>query len=91
MPPPDHPNLLSGSVTTPSGQSIEGVILELVDASGLPVRALRTNKLGQFMTATPLPAGAYTLTAEKEGLQFAPLTLNLANQVIAPLIIKAHG
>ena len=85
------PNLISGSVTTPTGQSIEGVILELVDASGLPVRALRSNKLRKFITATPLPAGTYTLSAEKEGLQFTPLTLNLANQVIAPLTLKAHG
>jgi len=90
MPPPEHPNLLSGTVIASAGQSLEGVILELVDSTGLPVRALRSNKLGQFQTATPLPSGAYTLIAEKEGLNFSPLTLNFENKIIAPLVIKAQ-
>ncbi len=86
---PEHPNLLTGLVLDPAGSYLEGVILELSDAAGVPVRALRTNKLGQFMTATPLPPGVYTLTAEKEGLHFTPLTLRAENKIISPIVISA--
>ncbi|MEK7091099.1 MAG: PrgI family protein [Patescibacteria group bacterium] len=91
VPPPEHPNLLTGLVLDPAGSYLEGVILELSDAAGLPVRALRSNKLGQFMTATPLPTGTYTLIAEKEGLHFASLTLSVKNQIIDPILIKAQA
>lgn len=90
IPPPDYPNLLTGQVLDSAGSYLEGVILELSDAAGLPVRALRSNKLGQFMTATPLPQGTYTLIAEKEGLQFSPLTLQAENKIISPIVIKAQ-
>ncbi len=91
IPSPDYPNLLTGQVVDSTGSYLEGVILELSDATGLPVRALRSNKLGQFMTATPLPQGTYTLIAEKPGLQFSPLTLQAENKIISPLIIKAQA
>lgn len=90
IPPPDYPNLLTGQVLDSAGSYLEGVILELSDATGLPVRALRSNKLGQFMTATPLPQGTYTLIAEKDGLQFSPLTLQAENKIISPIVIKAQ-
>jgi len=88
---PERPNLLAGQVLDPAGLYLEGVILELSDATGLPVRALRTNKLGQFMTATPLAAGGYTLSAEKEGFTFPPLSLQVENKIISPITITAHA
>lgn len=88
---PDRPNLLAGQVLDPAGLYLEGVILELSDASGLPVRALRTNKLGRFMTATPLASGSYTLSAEKEGFTFPPLSLQVENKIISPITISAHA
>lgn len=91
LPSPDRPNLLAGQVLDPAGLYLEGVILELSDAAGLPVRALRTNKLGQFMTATPLASGSYTLSAEKEGFTFPPLSLQVENKIIPPITISAHA
>ncbi|MEK7154855.1 MAG: PrgI family protein [Patescibacteria group bacterium] len=91
LPAPERPNLLAGQVLDPAGLYLEGVILELSDASGLPVRALRTNKLGQFMTATPLASGPYTLSAEKEGFTFPPLSLQIENKIINPITISAHA
>lgn len=91
LPSPDRPNLLAGQVLDPAGLYLEGVILELSDSSGLPVRALRTNKLGRFMTATPLASGSYTLSAEKEGFQFTPVPIQIENRIISPIIIKAHA
>ncbi|KKS87749.1 MAG: hypothetical protein UV62_C0028G0009 [Parcubacteria group bacterium GW2011_GWC1_43_11] len=91
LPAPERPNLLAGQVLDPAGLYLEGVILELSDATGLPVRALRTNKLGQFMTATPLASGSYTLSAEKEGFTFPPLSLQVENRIISPITITAHA
>lgn len=89
LPPPDRPNLLAGQVLDPAGLYLEGVILELSDSTGLPVRALRTNKLGRFMTATPLASGPYALSAEKEGFTFPPLSLQVENKIIPPITISA--
>ena len=91
MPPPDRPNLLTGLVLDPAGSRLEGVILELSDATGLPVRALRTNKLGQFMTATPLSSGIYTLFAEKDGFGFPSVSIQVENKIISPIVITAHA
>lgn len=88
--PPSYPNLLSGVVVTPTGSSLEGVILEIMDAAKIPVRALRTNKLGQFQTATPLSPGTYVLSAEKEGFSFAPISFQAENQIINPILITAQ-
>lgn len=86
---PDQPNILSGMVVTPEGLIVENAIIEIRDSSGLPVRALKTNKLGQFSIATPLRSGTYTLLVEKEGLRFDILKLDAVGSVMQPIEIKA--
>ena len=89
LPSPSYPNLLSGIVTDSQGKSLEGVILEISDATGLPVRALRSNKLGQFLTATPLSNNNYIMTAEREGLSFDPVSIITKGEIVPPIIISA--
>lgn len=89
---PERPNLIAGVVLGKAQEPLEGVILEITDSkNGIPVRALRTNKLGQFQTATPLSPGVYNLTAEKEGVSFDPVSLTCENQIIKPVLISAHA
>ena len=88
--PPDHPNILAGMVIDSSGQIIPAAIIEIRDQSGLPVRAIRTNGLGQFTIATPLSSGVYELETEKSGLSFDILKLEVKNQIIAPIEIRAR-
>ena len=64
-------------------------IIEIRDPSGLPVRAIKTNGLGQFTIATPLSPGIYELEIEKPGLAFDILKLEVKNQIIAPIEIRA--
>ena len=90
LPSPSYPNLLSGMVTDSLGKILEGVILEITDTTGLPVRALRSNKLGQFLTATPLPNGTHIMTAEKEGLFFDPISIITKGEIVPPIIISAQ-
>lgn len=82
------PNVVNGIVTDFSGNYIENVIVIIHNADGIPVRASKTNKLGQFSGATPLPAGLYNVTFEKEGLSFETLQVNLNNEIMPTLSIQ---
>jgi len=83
------PNIISGIVTTGTGEIIPGVIVVVNDKDKNPVRALRTNKLGQFMISTPLEIGTYQIELEKEGFAFDIIEVELNGGVLSPLEIKA--
>lgn len=83
------PNVINGIIKDTSGNSIEGVVVVIYDREGLPVRALKTNKLGQFTGATPLPSGTYTVELEKEGFAFDVLQIELTGVLLPPLLIGA--
>ncbi len=83
------PNIINGIVKSKSGGYLEGTVAVIYDKEGLPVRALKTNKLGQFTGSTPLPNGTYTLELEKENFTFDVLQIELNGQVLPPLLIIA--
>lgn len=83
------PNVINGIVNDSAGAYLEGVIAVIRDKEGLPVRALKTNKLGQFTSSTPLPNGTYTLELEKEEFTFDVLQIELSGEVLPPLMITA--
>ncbi len=85
------PNVINGIVKDKSNNYLDGVVAVIYDKDGLPVRALKTNKLGQFTGSTPLLDGTYTLELEKEGFTFDVLQIELAGQVMPPLTITAKG
>jgi hypothetical protein len=87
--PPDRPNLLVGMVLDQENKLVENTIIEIRDEKGNPVRALKTNKLGQFRIATPLKNGTYEIEAEKEGLKFDIIKIILKGEIIQPIEIKA--
>jgi hypothetical protein len=55
------PNVVTGMLKDPSGNVLEGVLLIVKDHKGDPVRAFKTNTLGEFILTTPLENGMYTL------------------------------
>lgn len=83
------PNVINGIVTDSQGNYLEGVIVVAHDKEGLPVRALRTNKLGQFVAATPLSNGPYSLALEKDNLFFDQLNIELKGELVNPIKIAA--
>lgn len=83
------PNIINGIVTDSQGNYLEGVIIVAHDKQELPVRALKTNKLGQFLAATPLPNGVYTITLEKDTLSFDVLEIKLEGQVVPAIRVSA--
>lgn len=83
------PNIINGIVTDSQGNYLDGVIVVTHDKAGIPVRALKTNKLGQFLAATPLGNGIYTITLEKDGLLFDTLEIKLDGEILAPIKVAA--
>lgn len=91
IPEPSYPNILTGLVKDPTDISLEGAIVEIVDsATGIPARALRTNKLGQFQIATPLSNGSYTIIVDKQGFTFNPVLVQAEGTIIKPILVKAN-
>ena len=90
VPDPDYPNILTGLIKDPSDVSLEGAIVEIVDSTtGMPARALRTNKLGQFQIATPLSNGSYTIIVDKKEFTFNPVTITASGEIVKPILIRA--
>lgn len=88
---PTIPNVLVGMVSDQTGKIVEGAIIEIRDSQGNPVRAFRTNKLGQFRIVTPLTDDTYEVEVEKNGLQFDIIKVELTGEIVNPIEIKARG
>lgn len=87
------PNLITGIVKDPQKKILPNIILTIKDKSSLPLRALKTNKLGQFATATPLSNGTYYLEAEDplKRYVFDIAEIILSGKVFLPIEIIAKG
>ncbi len=86
---PSTPNTIVGMVLDSANKIVDNAIVEVVDETGLPVRATKTNQLGQFFSTTPLRRGIYHITVEKTGYTFDTIELTLSGQIIDPLKIIA--
>jgi hypothetical protein len=88
--PPTRPDILSGLIVDTSNQPLPGTTVEIVDTNtGIPARALRTNKLGQFQIAIPLPLGSYNVLVEKEGFTFDQVSIQIKGGIVPPVIVQA--
>lgn len=88
---PTIPNILVGMVVDPEGRLVEGAIIEIRDSQGSPVRAFKTNRLGQFRIVTPLPNDTYEVEIEKENLKFDIIKVILKGDIVPPIEIRAKG
>lgn len=79
------PNVINGIVSDVDGNYMENVIVIIRSKDNIPVRALKTNKLGQFTGASPLPIGVYTVTPEKDGFIFDNLQVTLNDEILQPI------
>ncbi|MCJ7826073.1 hypothetical protein MUP56_00445, partial [Patescibacteria group bacterium] len=58
------PNVVTGIVKDYDNNLLPGVLVTVKDKEGMPLRALKTNKLGQFAASTQLPNGTYVVEVE---------------------------
>jgi len=86
--PPTIPNVIVGQVVDQDRKIIEGAIMEIRDSQGRPIRALRSNKVGHFITVTPLDNGIYQIITDKDGYQFAPVSFDAAGALIPPILVS---
>ncbi len=89
--PPRNPNLIVGITTSKDGKLIEGAIVQVLDSSGVPARAMKTNALGQFATSTPLSPGTYRIEVEADGHTFPAQQLVINDTIIQPFEITASA
>lgn len=88
----DTPNVVVGIVKDPRGNVLPNILVEIKDKEGNPVRAFKTNPLGQFASATPLANGIYTIELEdpKKQQQFDVIQLAANGLVLMPIEIVSH-
>lgn len=88
----DTPNVVVGIVKDPRGNVLTNILVEVKDKDGNPVRAFKTNPLGQFASATPLSVGTYTIELEdpKKQHRFDTIQVTANNQIMLPIEIISH-
>jgi len=82
--------MIVGMVVDPQNKIIDNAIVEILrQGDETPVRAMKTNTLGQFGVVTPLESGQYYLCVEKDGHQFDKMSLVLNKEIVQPLLVQA--
>lgn len=87
----DHINTPNGVVYDSHGGLIEGALISVYDKSNKPVRAFKTNGLGQFVSVTPLPDGRYTIQTDFDGMTFDTIAFEAAGKLLEPFAITAKN
>ena len=80
------PNVVAGVVITDEDKILNNAIVIVKDTNQKPVRAVKTNQLGQFFTRTPLPSGRYDIEVDAAGYKFNTATIELSGQMIPPFM-----
>ena len=90
---PEGPNIILGVIQDMQKRLLPNIIVTIKDKNGLPLRALKTNKLGQFKIATPLPNGTYHLEMEDplKRFVFDIAEISLSGKILLPIEITAKG
>jgi len=85
------PNVINGIVKDANGLLLSNAIIVVKDGKGEPVRALKTNKIGQFAISTPLPNGTYTMELEAPGRSFDIIQVDVKGKVMPPIEIRSNN
>lgn len=87
------PNVVTGITKDNQGNFLPGVLVTVRDKEDIPLRALKTNKLGQFAASTPLPDGTYLVEVEdpRGRFIFDRAQVTLGGGVVPPLEITAKS
>lgn len=83
------PNAINGTVTDPTGKLITGAVVIIKSGDNRPLRALKTNQLGQYWVTTALENGSYLIETEAQGLTFDTVAIELHGDVVPPIAITA--
>lgn len=86
---PDTPNIVLGIIRDPRGKVLPNILVEIMNEQNVPVRAFKTNALGQFAAATPLPNGSYIVILEdpRKQNEFEQIQITLDGKIFNPIEI----
>ncbi len=86
---PDTPNIVLGIIKDPRGKVLPNILVEVVDMNEIPVRAFKTNTLGKFISATPLPDGKYKMHFDDPSKkhEFETVEVEMKGEIFYPLVI----
>jgi len=86
-----QPNVITGIIKDSGGVLLPNMIITVKDKEDIPVRALKTNRLGQFAASTPLSNSTYFIEVEdpKKAFEFNRIEVSLTGLVLPPLEITA--
>lgn len=86
---PESPNVVVGMVLTDLDKIIPSALIEIINSNGETVRALKSNKLGQFFSGIPLKNDSYQIKAEHPDHQFDIMEFKAEGKIILPFKVKA--
>ncbi len=89
----NSPNVITGLVKDDTNNLLPGILVTVTNHEGMPVRALKTNKLGQFAASTPLPPDTYFVEIEdpRGRFTFSRVQITLTGSVVPVLEIIAKS
>ncbi|NMB56579.1 hypothetical protein GYA19_01410 [Candidatus Beckwithbacteria bacterium] len=82
---PDVANTIVGITIDTHNKLITNAILEVLDKNNLPIRAFKSNAVGQFFVSTPIKNGTYTINTEHPDYIFDTIKFEASGKIIAPL------
>ena len=87
------PNVVTGITKDSDNNFLPGVLITVKDKGGMPLRALKTNRLGQFAASTPLANGVYFVEIEDPRARFTfdRVQITLNGSVVPALEIIAKS
>jgi len=74
------------------GNVLPNILIEVKDNDENPVRAFKTNQLGQFASATPLLNGTYTILFEDPAKthNFDAIQIEVTGEIMQPVEVISH-
>jgi len=82
------PNIISGIVKDKEGKLLENIVIIIKDQDNDPVRALKTNKLGQFAISTSLENGSYTVEVSNKDRHFGIIRVTTDGSILSPVELR---
>ena len=88
---PDIGNVVLGIVRDPRNKTLPNILVEVFDNNNTPVRAFKTNALGQFAAATLLNNGTYKISFSDPSHQheFGTIEITLTGAIFNPLEVTS--
>jgi hypothetical protein len=86
-----QPNAINGIVQNAAGKLLSNAVVIIKSNDQRPLRALKTNELGQFWITTALDNGEYLVQTEKDDLTFDTMKIHLDGSVVPPVLIQERA